>query len=88
MKTIKLRDEKEVLDRQYHTDLEALRNLQENYQQLINRENDLDEQIERMKSRQKACHDAHPLIFKILLNELTSPCLFAIIFLFVKERGG
>lgn len=58
MKTIKLRDEKEVLDRQYHTDLEALRNLEENYQQLINRENDLDEQIERMKSRQKEIEDS------------------------------
>lgn len=58
MKTIKLRDEKEVLDRQYHTDLEALRNLEENYQQLINRENDLDEQIERMKSRQKEIEES------------------------------
>ncbi|CAH8381616.1 unnamed protein product [Eruca vesicaria subsp. sativa] len=58
MKTIKLRDEKEVLDRQYHTDLEALRNLEENYQQLINRKNDLDEQIERMKSRQKEIEDS------------------------------
>ncbi|KAJ0246997.1 Structural maintenance of chromosomes protein 1 [Hirschfeldia incana] len=58
MKTIKLRDEKEVLDRQYHTDLEALRNLEENYQQLINRETDLDEQIERMKSRQKEIEDS------------------------------
>nr|VDD09908.1 unnamed protein product [Brassica oleracea] len=58
MKTIKLRDEKEVLDRQYHADLEALRNLEENYQQLINRENDLDEQIERMKSRQKEIDDS------------------------------
>ncbi|KAF2578581.1 hypothetical protein F2Q68_00003409 [Brassica cretica] len=58
MKTIQLRDEKEVLDRQYHTDLEALRNLEENYQQLINRENDLDEQIERMKSRQKEIEDS------------------------------
>ncbi|XP_033144182.1 structural maintenance of chromosomes protein 1 [Brassica rapa] len=58
MKTIKLRDEKEVLDRQYHTDLEALRNLEENYQQLINRENDLDEQIERMKSRLKEIEDS------------------------------
>ncbi|CAG7883057.1 unnamed protein product [Brassica rapa] len=58
MQTIKLRDEKEVLDRQYHTDLEALRNLEENYQQLINRENDLDEQIERMKSRLKEIEDS------------------------------
>ncbi|CAN7118014.1 unnamed protein product [Brassica rapa subsp. narinosa] len=58
MQTIKLRDEKEVLDRQYHTDLEALRNLEENYQQLINRENDLDEQIERMKFRLKEIEDS------------------------------
>ncbi|XP_024013454.1 structural maintenance of chromosomes protein 1 [Eutrema salsugineum] len=58
MKTIKLRDEKEVLDRQQHADLEALRNLEENYQQLINRENDLDEQIERLKSREKEIEDS------------------------------
>ncbi|VVB05682.1 unnamed protein product [Arabis nemorensis] len=58
MKTIKLKDEKEVLDRQHHTDLEALRNLEENYQQLINRGNDLDEQIERLKSRQKEIEDS------------------------------
>lgn len=58
MKTIKLKDEKEVLDRQHHTDLEALRNLEENYQQLINRGSDLDEQIERLKSRQKEIEDS------------------------------
>ncbi|KAG7634419.1 P-loop containing nucleoside triphosphate hydrolase [Arabidopsis suecica] len=52
MKTIKLRDEHEVLERQRRTDLEALRNLEENYQQLINRKNDLDEQIKRFKERQ------------------------------------
>lgn len=52
MKTIKLRDEHEVLERQRRTDLEALRNLEENYQQLINRKNDLDEQIKRFKDRQ------------------------------------
>ncbi|KAG7560862.1 P-loop containing nucleoside triphosphate hydrolase [Arabidopsis thaliana x Arabidopsis arenosa] len=53
MKTIKLRDEHEVLERQRRTDLEALRNLEENYQQLINRKNDLDEQIKRFKDRQE-----------------------------------
>ncbi|CAN8279311.1 unnamed protein product [Cochlearia groenlandica] len=58
MKTIKLRDEKEVLDRQQHANLEALRNLEENCQQLINRENDLGEQIERLKSRQKEIEDS------------------------------
>lgn len=58
MKTIKLRDEKEVLDSHQHANLEALRNLEENYQQLINRKNDLDEQIERMKSRQKDIEDS------------------------------
>ncbi|XP_010427175.1 PREDICTED: structural maintenance of chromosomes protein 1 [Camelina sativa] len=52
MKTIKLKDEYEVLDRQHHTDLEALKNLEENYQQLINRKTDLDEQIKGFISRQ------------------------------------
>lgn len=68
MKTIKLRDEYEVLDRQQRTDLEALRNLEENYQQLINRENDLDEQIERFESRQKEIEESS-LKYK---NETTS----------------
>ncbi|XP_010519358.1 PREDICTED: structural maintenance of chromosomes protein 1 [Tarenaya hassleriana] len=58
MKTIKLRDEKEVLDRQQQADLEALRNMEENHQQLINRENDLEEQIERLKSRLKEIDDS------------------------------
>ncbi|CAH2064119.1 unnamed protein product [Thlaspi arvense] len=58
MKTIKLRDEKEALDRQQHAHLQVLRNLEENYQQLINRENDLDEQIERLKSRKKEIEDS------------------------------
>ncbi|XP_010504281.1 PREDICTED: structural maintenance of chromosomes protein 1-like [Camelina sativa] len=52
MKTIKLKDEYEVLGRQHHTDLEALKNLEENYQQLINRKTDLEEQIKGFISRQ------------------------------------
>ncbi|XP_023637979.1 structural maintenance of chromosomes protein 1 [Capsella rubella] len=58
MKTIKLRDEYEVLKRQHDTDLEALKNLEENYQQLINRENDLDEQIKGFESRQKEIEES------------------------------
>ncbi|KAL1212546.1 Structural maintenance of chromosomes protein 1 [Cardamine amara subsp. amara] len=68
MKTIELRDKKEVLERQQNTDLEALRNLEENDQQLINRRNDLDEQIERLKSRQKEIEESS-LGYK---NETTS----------------
>ncbi|KAM1234493.1 hypothetical protein ACFX2J_004062 [Malus domestica] len=53
MKTAKLRDEKEVLDRQQHADLEAQKNLEENLQQLRSREAELEEQEEQMLTRQK-----------------------------------
>lgn len=57
MKTIKLRDEKEVLDRQQHADMEAQKNLEENLQQLINREHELDAQEAQMRTRQKKIQD-------------------------------
>ncbi|KAF2286808.1 hypothetical protein GH714_030469 [Hevea brasiliensis] len=57
MKTVKLRDEKEVLDRQQHADMEAQKNLEENLQQLINREHELDAQEAQMRARQKKIHD-------------------------------
>ena len=44
MKTGKERDEKEVLDRQQHADIVAQKNLEENLQQLQNRERELDSQ--------------------------------------------
>lgn len=53
MKTAKLRDEKEVLDRQQHADIEAQKNLEENFQQLSNREHELNAQEEQMRMRQK-----------------------------------
>ncbi|KAJ4726889.1 Structural maintenance of chromosomes protein [Melia azedarach] len=53
MKTAKLRDEKEVLDREQHADLEVSKNLEENLQQLSNREHELDAQEEQMRKRQK-----------------------------------
>ena len=51
MKTAKLRDEKEVLDRQQHVDIEAQKNLEENLQQLRNRSSELDLQEEQMESQ-------------------------------------
>ncbi|KDP26527.1 hypothetical protein JCGZ_17685 [Jatropha curcas] len=57
MKTIKLRDEKEVLDRQQHADMEAQKNLEENLQQLKNREHELDAQEAQMRARQEKIHD-------------------------------
>lgn len=53
MKTAKLKDEKEVLDRQQHADLEAQKNLEENLQQLRSRERELDSQNEQMLTRQR-----------------------------------
>ncbi|KAH9729366.1 Structural maintenance of chromosomes protein 1 [Citrus sinensis] len=58
MKTAKLRDEKEVLDREQHADLEVLKNLEANLQQLSNREHELDAQEDQMRKRQKNILDA------------------------------
>ncbi|XP_027176320.1 structural maintenance of chromosomes protein 1 [Coffea eugenioides] len=51
MKTAKLRDEKEVLDRQQHADIEAQKNLEENLQQLKNRKQELEAQEKQMQAR-------------------------------------
>ncbi|XP_010262325.1 PREDICTED: structural maintenance of chromosomes protein 1 [Nelumbo nucifera] len=58
MKTAKLRDEKEVQDRQQHADIEAEKNLDENLQQLRNREQELESQEEQMQTRLKKIVDA------------------------------
>lgn len=58
MKTAKLRDEKEVLDRQQHADMEARKNLEENLQQLSTRERELDSQEEQMRKRLKSILDS------------------------------
>ncbi|XP_021770180.1 structural maintenance of chromosomes protein 1-like [Chenopodium quinoa] len=50
-KTVKLKDEKEVLDRQQRTDIEAQKNLDENLQQLKSRYDELKSQEEEMKER-------------------------------------
>ncbi|CAI0385767.1 unnamed protein product [Linum tenue] len=53
METSRLRDEKEVLDRHQHADMEAEKNLEENLQQLRNREQELDSQKEQMQAKLK-----------------------------------
>ncbi|XP_043715175.1 structural maintenance of chromosomes protein 1 isoform X2 [Telopea speciosissima] len=58
MKTAKLRDEKEVQDRQQHADIEAQKNLEENLQQLRNREQELGSQEEQMHIRLRKIVDA------------------------------
>ncbi|XP_057965620.1 structural maintenance of chromosomes protein 1 [Malania oleifera] len=58
MKTTKLRDEKEVQDRQQHADIEAQKNLEENLQQLKTREQELELEEEQMKTRLKKIDDA------------------------------
>lgn len=58
MKTAKLRDEKELLDRQHHADTEARKNLDENFQELTNRKEELDSQEEQMQTRLKNILDA------------------------------
>ncbi|KAK9087404.1 hypothetical protein Syun_029798 [Stephania yunnanensis] len=58
MKTAKLRDEKDVQDRQQHADIEAQNNLEENLQQLRNREQELESQEEQMQTRLKKIIDA------------------------------
>ncbi|KAM7496101.1 hypothetical protein LguiA_020515 [Lonicera macranthoides] len=58
MKTAKLRDEKEVLDRQQHAAVEAQKNLEENLQQLESRKQELESQEKQMQTRLKKILDA------------------------------
>ncbi|PHT46563.1 Structural maintenance of chromosomes protein 1 [Capsicum baccatum] len=58
MKTAKLRDEKEVLDRQQRADIDAQKNLVENLQQLENRKHELESQEKQMQGRLKKILDA------------------------------
>jgi len=51
MKTAKLREEKELLDRQQHADSEVENNLEENLQQLKNQETELNSQEKQMRER-------------------------------------
>ncbi|KAG8370811.1 hypothetical protein BUALT_Bualt13G0022300 [Buddleja alternifolia] len=57
-KTAKLKDEKEVLDRQQNADIEAQKNLEENVQQLENRKQELESQEKQMQTRLKKILDA------------------------------
>uniref|UniRef100_A0A7N2MKQ0 Structural maintenance of chromosomes protein 1 n=1 Tax=Quercus lobata TaxID=97700 RepID=A0A7N2MKQ0_QUELO len=72
-KTGRLRDEKEVMDRQQHADIEAQKNLEENLQQLQNRERELDSQHEQMRTRLKRISDTsakHKAELEDLKNQL------------------
>ncbi|XP_020081936.1 structural maintenance of chromosomes protein 1-like [Ananas comosus] len=60
MKTAKLRDEKEVYDRQLHADIEAQKNLEENLQQLLSREEEISSQEDEIKTRLKKILDSIP----------------------------
>ncbi|KAF7120178.1 hypothetical protein RHSIM_Rhsim13G0035400 [Rhododendron simsii] len=55
--TSQLRDEKEVQDRQQHTDIEAQKNLEENHQQLESRKQELELQEEQMQAKLKKIVD-------------------------------
>ncbi|KAL8029139.1 hypothetical protein ABFX02_14G208600 [Erythranthe guttata] len=58
MKTAKLNDEKEVLDRQQNADTETKKNLEENVQQLENRKQELESQEKQMQTRLKKILDS------------------------------
>uniref|UniRef100_A0A0D6QVW1 Structural maintenance of chromosomes protein n=1 Tax=Araucaria cunninghamii TaxID=56994 RepID=A0A0D6QVW1_ARACU len=58
LQTTKLRNEKEVYDRQQQADVEAQKNLEENLQQLVNREQQLVSQEEQMQGRLKRLLDS------------------------------
>ncbi|CAI9278220.1 unnamed protein product [Lactuca saligna] len=58
MKTIRLRDEKDVQDREQHADVEAEKNLEENLQQLESRKQELESQQKQMQSRLKKILEA------------------------------
>ncbi|KAL8142615.1 hypothetical protein V2J09_015647 [Rumex salicifolius] len=57
-KTVKLRDEKEVLDRQQRAGTEAQKNLEENFLQLKGRLDELNSKKKEMKERVKKIRDA------------------------------
>ncbi|KAM7259549.1 hypothetical protein ACFE04_015290 [Oxalis oulophora] len=68
-------DEKEVLDRQQHAETEAQKNLEENLQELTNREEELDSQKEQMLARLKKISTSstkHKDELNSLRNELRS----------------
>ncbi|KAM3269357.1 hypothetical protein P3S67_030239 [Capsicum chacoense] len=58
LKTAKLRDEKEVLDRQQRADIDAQKNLIENLQQFENWKHELESQEKQMQGRLKKLLDA------------------------------
>lgn len=58
MKTAKLRDEKDVQDRQLHANIEVEQNLEENLQQLLNREKELSSQEDDSHKRLKQLSDS------------------------------
>ncbi|KAK6120032.1 hypothetical protein DH2020_046162 [Rehmannia glutinosa] len=58
MQTAKLKNEKEVLDRQQNADIETQKNLEENFQQLENRKHELELQEKHMQTRLKKILDA------------------------------
>lgn len=62
-----MRDEKEILDRQLHADVEAKRNFDENIQQMEYREQELCSQEDQMQARLHKIHEA----FGKNTNELT-----------------
>jgi structural maintenance of chromosome 1 len=51
MKTAKLRDEKEVIDKKLNADVEAKKNLEENMQQLHSREEEISSQERELQTR-------------------------------------
>ncbi|KAL4571973.1 hypothetical protein LXL04_018741 [Taraxacum kok-saghyz] len=58
MKTTKLRDEKEVQDREQNADVEAQKNLEENLQQLESRKQELESQQTQLQTRHKKILEA------------------------------
>ena len=61
------------MDRQQHADIEAQKNLEENLQQLQNRERELDSQHEQMRTRLKRISDTsakHKAELEDLKNQL------------------
>ena len=61
------------MDRQQHADIEAQKNLEENLQQLQNRERELDSQQEQMRTRLKRISDTsakHKAELEDLKNQL------------------
>ncbi|GAU46035.1 hypothetical protein TSUD_268770 [Trifolium subterraneum] len=70
MKTANLREEKELLDRLQHADIESQNYLEENHQQLENRYSELDSKEKQMRERKNKVSELENALENLKMKEL------------------